>query len=397
MHAAPTRTPQYALTVVPIIYLDHQAHAPIDPRVLAALNDAYLQCDFNPHSTHGAGERAKSELEAARTKVAALIAAQPAELIMLSGATEANNLAFGGLVAALRADGRTRIIVSAGEHPSVLAAAGAMDGFRVDRVGFDAEGRVELDHLTRLLGPDVGIVSITAANHEIGTVQPLGRIAEIVRASGALFHSDLAQAAGKVSISAADLDLASLSSHKLGGPSGIGALYVRRKLRRRLCPMVHGGGQEGGVRAGTVPVPLCVAFGVACELAAIEMAGTNERVAALRGALLEVFRRLGGLTVNGGMDNRLPGNLNVSFAGVDGEALVMMLRDRVAFSTGSACTSSALEPSHVLTAIGADDRRARGAVRFSVGGSTTRADVDAAADAIGAAVLSLRAMVRRVA
>ncbi len=380
-----------------IIYLDHQAHSPIDPRVLRSLHDAYRHCDFNPHSAHGPGEVAKSALEGAREKVAGLIGASAAEIILLSGATEANNLAFAGMAPSLRRAGRTRILVSAGEHPSVLAAAEAMDGFKVERLSLNSDGLVDLTRLEAMLGTDVGLVSVALANHEVGSVQLIDRIAPLTMAAGALLHSDLAQAAGKVPVCAGDLDLASLSSHKMGGPSGVGALYIRRRLRRRLVPVLVGGGQEGGARAGTVPVPLCVAFGTACGIAAREMRANNAQIASLRDGLLDAFRRIGRVVVNGGMEHRLAGNLNVSFAGIDGEALVVALRERIAFSTGSACTSTALEPSHVLLAIGADPARARGAVRFGLGPATTAAEIAEAAEAVGAAVRSLRAMNREVA
>ena len=336
-------------------------------------------------------------LERARAQVASLVCGESGEIVFLSGATEANNLVFSGMAGFLRSQGRSRIIVSAGEHPSVLSLPYTGGSVQVDVVGLDRDGRVRLDHLASLLGPNVGIVSVAAANHEIGAIQPLGEIAELVRVSGALFHSDLSQAAGKYPVSASNFDLASISSHKLGGPAGVGALFVKRRLRRRLEAMVRGGGQEGGARAGTVPVPLCVSFGAACEVAERGMQERHAWVSELRNALLGALSAVGGITVNGGLEHRLPGNLNVSFDGVDGEALVLALRERVACSTGSACTSASLEPSHVLLAIGANDRRARGAVRFSLGVTTTREEVDDAAQAIVSSVASLRSMMRRVA
>ena len=379
------------------IYLDHQAHAPIDPRALASLNDAFARLDYNPHSSHGPGEAARTAMDLARASIAAAINAQPAEIVFVSGATEANNLAFAGSAPSLRQAGRTRIVVSAGEHPSILEAAEGLQGFSVDTVRLASGGAIDLNHLAELLGPDVGLVSIAAANHEIGTIQPLDEIARMVAPSGALLHSDLAQAFGKIPVSAPLLDLASLSSHKMGGPSGIGALYCRRKLRRRLSPLLRGGGQEGGLRSGTVPVPLCVGFAAATEIAVAEMITGQERVGHLRDRLLEGLRPLGGVVVNGRMEARLAGNLNVSFEGVDGEALVMTLRDRIAVSTGSACTSASLEPSHVLAAIGMDERQARGAVRFSLGPPTSEDEVRRAVEMVGEAVTALRSMIRKVA
>ncbi len=385
------------MTIEEIIYLDHQAHSPIEPQALAALADAYEHLDFNPASGHGLGDVARVAVERAREQVASLVSGQSGEIVFLSGATEANNLAFSGMADFLRSQGRRRVLVSAGEHPSVLAAASAGNAGDLDVVSLKRDGSVDLDHLASLLGPDLGLVSVSAANHEIGYIQPLRKIAEMVRASGALFHSDLAQAMGKIPVHSSDFDLASISSHKFGGPAGIGALFIKRRLRRRLAAMVIGGGQESGARAGTIPVPLCVSFGVACETAEGAMDQRRAQVARLRDALLERLLAVGGVTVNGGMEHRLPGNLNLSFDGVDGEALVMSLRNRVACSTGSACTSASLEPSHVLLAIGADERRARGAVRFSLGFSTTAEQVDEAAQAIVTSVTSLRSMFRRVA
>lgn len=377
------------------IYLDHQAHAPIDPRVARALANAFSVLDANPHSTHMHGDAARRAVETARGQVAALIGAEPAEITFTSGATEANNLAFGGLRERLAAIGRTRVLVSAGEHPSVLAAAAAFFE-HVEQVPLEHSGTVDLSALERQLRGGAGLVSVAAANHEIGTIQPLGEISRLARSAGAILHSDLAQAAGKVPVDMALLDMASVSSHKLCGPVGVGALIVRRTLRRHVRALQHGGGQESGLRAGSVPVPLCVGFGEACEIAAREMAKDRRRVAGLRDTLLSRLEAIGGLAVNGGSD-RLPGNINVSFDGVDGEALVLRLKPLLSISTGSACTSTSLEPSHVLAAIGVTGPRAEGAVRISLGRSTTDAEVAAAADAMVAAVTALRATIRRVA
>lgn len=377
------------------IYLDHQAHAPIDGRVVEVLARAFVELDANPHSTHVSGEDARKAVEAARGQVAALIGAEPSEVTFTSGATEANNLAFGGLRERLATIGRTRVLASEGEHPSVLAAAEAFSD-SVELIPLTPSGVIDLAAFERLLRSGAGLVSVAAANHEIGTVQPIGEISRLTRAAGAILHSDLAQAAGKVHVDMAALDLASVSSHKLGGPVGIGALAIRRPLRRHMRAIQHGGGQEGGLRAGSVPAPLCVAFGEACAIASREMAVEGGRVAALRDALLARLRDAGRVVVNGGPD-RLPGNLNVSFDGVDGEALVLRLRPQLSISTGSACTSTSLEPSHVLAAIGVTGRRAEGAVRISLGRSTTEAQVAVAGEAIAAAVAALRATLRRVA
>lgn len=378
------------------IYLDYHAHAPIDPRVARVLADAYTQFDANPHSSHWHGERAHQAVEAARRNIANLLGVEPSEVIFTSGATEANNLALAGIMPHLRDVGLACILVGAGEHPSVLAAASAASGGQVERVPLQVDGQLDLAVLEQLLKRPVGMVSVAAANHEIGTIQPLSQIAAAARAAGALFHSDLAQAAGKVRVDAANFDLASLSAHKLGGPVGIGALVIKRKLRRRLSPLHHGGGQENGLRAGTVPAPLCIAFGEACRLASEELEIDATRIATLRNELRDRLASVGAVAVNGGAE-RLPGNLNLSFANVDGEALVLRVRDRVSLSTGSACTSASLEPSHVLQAIGVIGRAAEGAIRIGLGRHTTAAEVHEAADVIMTAVRDLRATVRHAA
>jgi cysteine desulfurase len=377
------------------IYFDHQAHAPIDPRVADRLASAFREYDANPHSAHQPGDIARRAVEEARLQVAGLIGAESAEVLFTSGATESNNLAIGGLRDWLAASHSPRVLVSAGEHPSVMAAAAAFST-KVETVPLLSSGVVDLGQLERMLGGAAGLVSIAAANHEIGTIQPIAEISRITRSAGALFHSDLAQAAGKLPIDAALLDLASISSHKMCGPVGIGALFIRRSLRRHLRPILHGGGQEANLRPGTLPAPLCVAFGEACRFARDEMGGETDRVTRLRDGLLLRLTDLGGVSVNGG-PARLPGNINISFDGVDGEALVLRLRPTVALSTGSACTSASLEPSHVLAAIGVTGERAEGAVRISLGRSTTPEEVRAAGNAIAEAVTTLRSTRRRVA
>lgn len=378
------------------IYLDFNAHALLDSRVAKLLADAYIEYDANPHSSHAAGEMALRAVEDARKEVADLLGAASGEIIFTSGATEANNLAIIGMSDFLRESKRPRILVSAGEHPSVLAAAEFAAPGMVTTIPLTSDGVVDLPVLEAMISEDVGMVSIAAANHEIGTIQPLGEISQMLRSRGVLFHSDLAQACAWMRVDAEDLDLASISAHKMGGPVGIGALYIRRPLRRRLKPRALGGGQESGARAGTVPVPLCVAFGGASRLASAERTLTVQRVSYLRDELLDRLQTAGGVRVNGGSP-RLPGNLNLSFDGVDGEALVVAVGKAVYVSTGSACTSASLEPSHVLKAIGLTDRQAEGALRMGIGPSTTAEEIADAADAILEAVASLRSLRRRVA
>ena len=378
------------------IYLDNQAHEPLDPRVAASIASAFARYDANPHSTHGPGEEARSAVEEARRHVADLIGAEPAEIVFTSGATEANNIAIRGIAPRLGQIGANRLLVAACEHPSVLAACEGLPGMRVVLLPLQSTGELDLTELDRSLALGAGLVSVAAANHEIGTVQDMTSISKLTRAAGSLLHTDLAQAAGKVGVIIDGIDLASVSAHKLGGPMGVGALYVRRSLRRHMHPITRGGGQEGGLRPGTVPVALCVGFGEACRLAAMEMEVDAGRVARLRDSLLERLSEAGGLVVNGG-GRRLPGNLNVSFDGVDGEALVMRLRNVVAMSTGSACTSASLEPSHVLAAINVTGRRAEQAVRLSLGRATTEENIAVAVAEVLAAVRELRATTRRVA
>ncbi|WP_447725538.1 cysteine desulfurase family protein [Sphingomonas koreensis] len=383
-----------------LIYLDHHAHTPIDPRVLAAMVECLQTVDGNPHATNLHGERAHRAIEQARAQVAGLLGAQHGEIIFTSGATESNNLALRGVLAHLGRTGRTRILVSAGEHASVLetvralAAEGAID---LAFVPLRGNGLVDLDALTALLDDRVGLVSIMAANHEIGTLQPIAEIAKEVRAAGAYFHSDLAQALGKVSVPIEALDLASFSGHKLYGPAGIGGLFVRRSLRRFLRPILTGGGQEVGLRSGTLPLPLCVGLGEACAIADAEFALGQIRVATLRDRLLARLEGAGG-RLNGCPRHRLAGNINIAFDGVDGEALLLAVRDRVSISTGSACSSAGVEPSHVLLAIGQTPEQAERAIRIGLGLTTREADVDAAADAILEGVAVLRGTgARRVA
>lgn len=384
------------MTINDPIYLDYHAHAPIDPRVVSVLTHALNELDANPHSSHRHGQRARDAVEACRRDVASLVGVEASEIVLLSGATEANNLAIRGLAATIRAGDQVRLLIGAGEHPSVIAAAEAVPNARIDLIPLNAEGTADLAALDRLLEKGADIVSVAGANHEIGTIQPLSQISQRARAAGAILHSDLAQCAGKIPIDGTLLDAASVSAHKFGGPVGIGALVIRRRLRRRLQPMMVGGGQEGGLRAGTVAPALCAAFGAACRIAIDEMDEEARRVAGLRDELHASLAAVGGLFVNGGAP-KLPGNLNISFADVDGEALVMRVGDRVSISTGSACTSTSLSPSHVLAAIGVTGRRAEGAIRLGLGRSTTAAEVAETARIVTEAVIALRATLRRVA
>lgn len=377
------------------VYLDHQATTPMDPRAVAAMLPYFSEVFGNPHATHySLGAAADEAVARARGQIAALIGADPAEVVFTSGATEANNLALRGVAGALRRAGKTHVIISAIEHSCTLAIASHLEeqGFELTRLEVDASGVIAIGTLAGALRAETGLVSIMAANNEIGTLQPIGDIGRLCSASGVLFHTDAAQAAGKIPLDVRTLhvDLMSLSAHKLYGPKGVGALYVRSRLPIRLEPLILGGGQERGMRAGTLATPLCVGFGEACWIAATESENEAERLAGLRAGFLALLQRAGiSYVINGSMEHRLAGNLNLSFPGVDAEALLMTLRDRVAISTGSACTTGRLEPSHVLRAIGLSDSLAEAAVRVGFGRFTTTEDVDRAAHAIVASVTRL--------
>jgi cysteine desulfurase len=379
------------------IYLDHQATTPCDPRVLEAMLPYFTEEFGNPASrTHAWGWRAERAVERAREQVAALIGADPREVIFTSGATESNNLAILGAARAARSRG-DHVVTVRTEHLAVLDPCAALEreGFRVTRLDVGADGLLDPDKLRSALGPGTVLVSVMWANNEIGVIQPIEEIGRIAREHGVPLHSDAAQAAGRlpIDVEAARVDLLSLSGHKLYGPKGIGALRVRhRDPRLRLEPILYGGGHERGLRSGTLPTPLCVGLGEACAIAEREREAESARLRGLRDALWAQLREgLEGVHLNGCAERRLAVNLNVSFEGVEGEALLMGLPD-VALSSGSACTSARREPSHVLRALGLGERRALSSVRFGLGRPTTRSDVDRAAVRVIAEVRRLRAL-----
>jgi cysteine desulfurase len=364
-----------------MIYLDHHATTPLDPRVLAAMLP-YLREHFgNPGSPHAFGRVAEAAVERARAQIAGLVGAQPSEIVFTSGATESNNLALRG-VAAFYRDLGDHLVTTAIEHKAVLETTDDLEagGLRVTRVPVDDQGVVDPEAIADVIEPGTLLVSVMLANNEIGTVQPLAEIGRITRARGVLLHTDAVQGLGKVpfDVEAMGVDLASISAHKMHGPKGIGALYVRQQRPRvRLVPELTGGGQEGGRRPGTLNVPGVVGLGAAAELARQERAAEALRVGALRDRLLGALGSR--VHVNGSLPHRLPGNLSVCFPGSDGRALVEALDARgVACSTGSAC-SRGVEPSHVLLALGHTADEARSAVRFGLGRWTTAAEVDQAA------------------
>ena len=370
-----------------IIYLDHQATTPVDPRVFAAMEPYFAREFGNPHSAdHILGWRAAQAVERSTTTIGSWIGADPDEIVFTSGATEANNLAILGLGRRAKHQKRKRILVSAIEHACVLEAVRALSseyGFLIESIPVDSEGFIDLDTLRDLISDDVLLVSVMAVNNEIGTVQDIARIAEIVHEAGAFLHCDSAQA--PMAISMQDLcnhaDLLTLSAHKMYGPVGIGVLYVRRDLQNRVEPLIYGGGQQLDLRSGTVPVTLCVGMAEAIRLAQSDD-GINARQStdALRTrfvkhlATLSPFIRLNGPTIN-----RHPGNANILFEGYDGHELLGILQPFVAASTGSACSSGLSRPSHVLRAIGLSEQEAQASIRFSLGKETTADDVDEAA------------------
>ncbi len=378
------------------IYMDNHATTPVDPRVLEAMLPCF-RGDFGNASSksHAFGWRAEEAVEAARAQVAALIGASAKELIWTSGATESNNLAIKGAAQFYKQKGR-HLVTVATEHKAVLDSMHALerDGWTVTVLPVGADGRLDPAALKAALRPDTVLVSVMHANNETGVIQPLEAIGAITRAAGVLFHCDAVQSAGKIpfDVERACVDLASLSAHKLYGPKGVGALYVRRKPRVRLVAQMDGGGHERGFRSGTLNVPGIVGFGKACELAGQERELEAARVLSLRERLrrgLEAGLDL--LAVNGSMEHRLPGNLNVSFAYVEGEAMMMAIKD-VAVSSGSACTSASLEPSYVLRAMGVGDDMAHSSIRFGLGRFTTAEEVDFVIGLVIAKVKKLRDM-----
>ncbi len=384
------------------VYLDYQATTPTDPRVVSAMLPYFSERFGNPHSrSHGFGLAAEDAVDRARGQVARLIGADAREIIFTSGATEANNLAIKGAArfAATyhRRDGqaRRRIIAAVTEHKCVVESCRSLvdEGFEITWLPVEPSGLLDLDRLAAVLDETTLLVSIMAVNNEIGVVQPLAEIGRLARARGVLFHTDAAQAAGKIplDVGAMNIDLASLSAHKMYGPKGIGALYVRRRPRVRLAPLFSGGGQERGLRSGTLPTPLVVGFGEACRIAGEEMADETARLGSLRDRLWQgLAERCPRLYLNGDADRRIAGNLNLAFEGIEGEALISALDD-VAVSSGSACTSTSLEPSYVIRALGRDPALAEASIRIGIGRFTTPAEVDYAVGRIAGEVERLRA------
>jgi len=370
------------------IYLDHHATTPVDPRVVEVMLPFFAE-DFGnaSSSTHVYGWRAEAAVGLARERIAdAIGASDPSEIVFTSGTTESDNLAVIGFARANRRRGN-HIVTVATEHPAVLDACRQLEveGFEVTVLPVDASGRVDCDQVAGALTERTLLVSVMAANSEIGVLQRLDAVGEVCRERGVVLHTDAAQAVGKipVNVDALGVDLLSLCAHKLYGPKGVGALYVRkRRPRLRLEPLIHGGGHEGGLRSGTLPVATIVGFGAAVELAVAELSEEAARVGALRDRLWErLSKALEDVVRNGHTEFCLPGNLNVSFAGIEADGLIAKLHG-LAVSSGSACSSARGESSHVLRAIGLSDAMARAALRFGLGRSTTAEEIDCAADAV---------------
>jgi cysteine desulfurase len=379
------------------VYLDYAATTPVDPAVANEMFACLTEGgDFGNASsaTHVFGQRAAARVEIARARVAALIGAEPDEITFTSGGTESNNLAILGMARANSDRGR-HVITARTEHKAVLDPCKRLEreGFSVTYLTPDRQGRIDPETVRAALRPDTLLVSIMYVNNEIGVIQDIGVIGALCRDRGVAFHTDAAQAAGKISVNVQTLpiDFLSFNAHKIYGPKGVGALYARRASRALLQPVSFGGGQEKGLRPGTLATHQIVGFGVACELAAASLAAELARLTGLRERLWEGLADLGGTHLNGSAAPRAPGILNVSFEGVEGESLVTSLSD-LAISTGSACNSASAEPSYVLRALGRDTQLAQSSLRFSVGRFSTPADVDFALDAVRREVTRLRAL-----
>ena len=375
------------------IYLDYSATTPVDPRVAEKMIPYLTELFGNPASrSHAFGWAAEKAVEEAREEVAKLVNADPKEIIWTSGATESNNLAIKGAAHFYSGKGKHVITVKT-EHKAVLDTVRELEreGFEATYLDVQENGLIDLEVLKAAIRPDTVVVSVMFVNNEIGVIQPIAEIGEICREKGIIFHVDAAQATGKVDIDLSRLkvDLMSFCAHKTYGPKGIGALYVRRKPRVRLEAQMHGGGHERGLRSGTLATHQIVGMGEAFRLARLEMAEENKRVGALRDRLLAGLSQMEEVFVNGDMEHRVPHNLNISFAYVEGESLIMAIKD-VAVSSGSACTSASLEPSYVLRALGRNDELAHSSIRFTLGRFTTVEEIDYTIDLLQNKIGKLR-------
>jgi cysteine desulfurase len=375
------------------IYMDYSATTPIDPRVADAMIP-YLREQFgNPASrSHMYGWTAEKAVEEARANVAALVNADPREIIWTSGATESNNLAIKGAAQFYKTKGKHIITVKT-EHKAVLDTVRELErqGFEATYLEPQDNGLITIEQLTAAIRPDTILISVMLVNNEIGVIQPIDQIGELCRSKGIIFHCDAAQATGKVVIDLqkTKVDLMTFTAHKTYGPKGVGALYVCRKPRVRIEAQMHGGGHERGLRSGTLPTHQIVGMGEAFRLAKVEMDSEMARIKALRDRLASGLQEIEETYINGDMEHRVPHNLNVSFNYVEGESLIMAVKD-LAVSSGSACTSASLEPSYVLRALGRSDELAHSSIRFTIGRFTTEADIDFAVELMKSKVHKLR-------
>ena len=376
------------------IYMDYHATTPVDPRVVEAMSPYFTETFGNAASrNHAFGWRAEEAVGSARSQIAGLIGAVSREIVFTSGATESNNLAIKG-VAEMHAERGNHIVTCATEHRAVLDTCRRLEkqGYRVSYMPVRRDGLVDLEKVRRALSDKTILISIMYANNEIGVIQPIAAIGQMARDHGVLFHVDAAQAVGKIPLDVErdQIDLMSFTAHKMYGPKGIGALYVRRKPRPRLSPQMDGGGHERGMRSGTLNVPGIVGFGRACELCQAELNEEADRLGLLRDKLKDgILNRIADVSINGSLEHRLPHNLNISFAHVDGESLLMGLND-MAVSSGSACTTDLPEPSHVLQALGVKNQLAHSSLRFGLGRFNTEEEVDYAIDRVAEVVSRLR-------
>ena len=378
------------------IYLDYQSTTPVDPRVMEKMLPYFTEKFGNASSrSHAYGWESEAAVDEAREQVAALIGANEKEIVFTSGATESNNIAIKGLAHFFKGK-KNHIITLQTEHKCVLESCRSLEqeGFDVTYLPVQQNGLVDLAVLEAAIRPDTVLVSIMAVHNEIGVIQPLAEIGALCRKHEVFFHTDAAQAFGKIplDVEAMNIDLLSISGHKIYAPKGIGALFVRRRPRVRLKSIISGGGQERGFRSGTLPTPLIVALGEAARIAKAEMASENERLRGLNEKFLNaVMDQVPDVFLNGDRERRIPGNLNISFAYIEGESMMMALKD-LAVSSGSACTSASLEPSYVLRAIGVGEELAHTSIRFGFGRFTTEAEIDFAIQLITACIAKLRAM-----
>ncbi len=375
------------------IYMDYQSTTPVDPRVADVIDKEMREGFGNPHSkSHSFGWTAEEKMENARKQIALVINANEKEIIFTSGATESNNLALQG-IAAFYGGEKNHIITVDTEHKCVINTVRHLKskGFDVTFLPVQKDGIINIDDLKNAITSKTICISVMGVNNEIGVIQPLEEIGQITRANGIFFHTDIAQAFGKIEIDVEkmNIDLASISAHKIYGPKGIGALFVRRKPRVRVLPLIHGGGQERGLRSGTMPTPIIVGFGLAAEIAQKEMKSDTLRIQKLTDKMYNSIMELDEVYLNGHKEKRVAGNLNISFAFIEGESMVMSISD-LAVSSGSACTSSSLEPSYVIKALGVSEELAHTSIRFGIGRFTTEDEIDYAIALIKSKVSNLR-------